>query len=217
MPYRATPLVRHLLTLASCVLVAGLASGQALRPLDDPEHLSYFIAAGDAADGYRAGDEELARWALDAWQRAAGGRVAFAPAASEDAALVRVYWAPPGGGQYGEMVPVRVGERRGAAVFIRPDTRALGPDIARAAGDDTLFRDAIVYLTCLHELGHALGLEHTDAFADIMYFFGFGGDIREFFARYRRELGQRGDIPAHAGLSAGDLRQLADLYPRAKP
>jgi hypothetical protein len=199
--------------LLSVMLLAALgpAAGQTLRALD-PGDISFFIAVGDAADGYSTGDRELAQWALEAWQRAAAGKLRFVPAKSEDEALVRVYWAPAGGGQYGEMVPVRVGGKRGAAVFIRPDTRALGPEIAAAAAADSLFRDTIVYLTCLHELGHALGLEHTAEFEDIMYFFGFGGDIRTFFGRYRVKLDSRADIGGHAGLSAGDLGQLAGLY-----
>jgi len=59
-----------------------------------------------------------------------------------------------------------------------------------------------------------LGLEHTAEFADIMYFFGFGGDIREFFDRYRRRLKARDDIRAASALSAGDLAQLGGLYHR---
>ena len=121
------------------------------------------------------------------------------PAASEDEALVRLYWAPAAGGQYGEMRPLEVDGRRGAAVYIRPDTAALGDEIATRARLDALFRDTIVYLTCLHELGHALGLAHTADFADVMYFFGFGGDIGEFFGRYRRTLRERDDIRALVG------------------
>ena len=142
----------------------------------DVETVPYFVADGSGRTGYRDGDRELAAWALAAWQRSAGTGLRF-ETAPESRALVRVYWADPADGQYGEMVPFLVGDRRGAAVYIRPDTGALGPDIARQARLDPLLRDSIVYLTCLHELGHALGLRHTDMFADIMYSFQFGGDI----------------------------------------
>jgi hypothetical protein len=105
-----------------------------------------------------------------------------------------------------------VGGRRGAAVFIRPDTDALGGDIARLARADPLLRDTIVYLTCLHELGHALGLAHTSAFGDIMYFFGYGGDIPRFFGRYRDQLRSRSDITNVSGLSADDVSRARALY-----
>jgi len=182
-----------------------------LGPLDGGR-ISYFIAASPADVDSRSGDAELAVWALESWQRAAGGALTFVRVSSEADALVRVYWAPAAGGQYGEMRPLDVAGRRGAAVFIRPDTAALGPAIAEEARLDALFRDTIVYLTCLHELGHALGLAHTADFADVMYFFGFGGDIPEFFGRYRRTLHERADIRGSAGLSAGDLDQLEALY-----
>jgi predicted Zn-dependent protease len=97
-------------------------------------------------------------------------------------------------------------------VFIRPDTEALGPDIARLARTDALLRDTIVYLTCLHELGHALGLAHTSAFRDIMYFFGYGGDIPGFFGRYREQLRTRADIATVSGLSADDVSRVRALY-----
>jgi hypothetical protein len=200
---------------AVLVLVASAAPAQTLAPLgplDETRTVGYFIATPPDDSRARPGDEELAVWALEAWQRAAGGALRFVRAASEDEALVRVYWAPASGGQYGEMRPLSVDGRRGAAVFIRPDTAGLGEDIATRARLDALFRDTIVYLTCLHELGHALGLAHTAEFEDVMYFFGFGGDIEEFFGRYRRGLRERGDIRASSGLSSGDLEQLETLY-----
>jgi hypothetical protein len=200
--------------LFAALLSSVVANAQTLAPLGPltDGRVTYFIAAPPVDVEIRPGDAELALWALESWQRAAAGALTFVRAASEDEALVRVYWAPAAGGQYGEMRPLQVDGRRGAAVYIRPDTAALGEEIAQAATLDSLFRDAIVYLTCLHELGHALGLGHTADFEDVMYFFGFGGDIPEFFGRYRRTLRERADIRGSSGLSGGDLEQLEALY-----
>ncbi len=190
------------------------AAAQELRPLaplDAHGLVTYFVAAGPASARYLDADRDLATWALADWERAAHGRLHFVPG-EEASALVRIYWVEAGGGQYGETRAIEVNGRRGAAVFVRPDTDALGPDIAKLARADPLFRDSIVYLTCVHELGHALGLRHTANFADVMYFFGFGGDIPRFFMRYREQLGERADIPHVSGLSRGDLAQLDALY-----
>ena len=194
----------------------GAAGAQVLRPLEPPADgiVKYFIEPPLEEAAALPADEDLAAWAFESWQRAVDGAFKFVRVADEDEALVRLYWVPPGGGQYGEMRPLDVGGQRGAAVYIRPDTTALGPDISQRARLDTLFRDTVVYLTCVHELGHALGLQHTAEFEDIMYFFGFGGDIGEFFDRYRRRLKARDDIRAASALSAGDLAQLSALYHR---
>ena len=99
-------------------------------------------------------------------------------------------------------------------MFIQPDVGALDQAIARRAATDDLLRDTVVYLTCLHEFGHALGLAHTRDFRDIMYFFGFGGDIVEYFDRYRRQLYARPDIARVSGLSANDIHNLAEVFSR---
>jgi hypothetical protein len=217
------PTALYRLKLAATAIALGLLvvsigasrlHGQQLdapRPLDARRPIAYFIADGSGAPGYRPSDRELARWALQAWQRTAPKTLRFEASAESDA-LVRLYWAAPAGGEYGEMRPLTVGGRRGAAVFIRPDMEALGPDIARLASADDLLRDSIVYLTCVHELGHALGLSHTRNFADIMYFFGYGGDVVEFFGRYRARLRARNDIASNSGLSAGDIERIRMMY-----
>lgn len=181
------------------------------RLLDTSAPVPYFVANGAGRSGYRSSDRELAIWAIESWARDAGGSLRFVAAAEENA-VVRVYWADPQEGQYGEMRPLVVNGRRGAAVYIRPDVHALGADIARRTAGDDLLRDTIVFLTCVHELGHALGLAHTSDFDDIMYFFGFGGDIVEYFERYRRRLESRADLPRVSALSAPELRRVRALY-----
>ena len=197
------------------VLVTGAAGAGQVRepqPLDASQPIPYFIADGTGRAGFRATDRELAGWAMAAWQRHAGTALRL-DAAPESTAMVRLYWANPREGQYGEMRPLIVQGRNGAAVYIRPDMDGLGPEIAQRASVDDLLRDSIVYLTCLHELGHALGLSHTASFPDIMYFFGYGGDIVEYFSRYRRQLRSRADIARVSGLSDADIKRLRALYP----
>lgn len=197
-----------------CLAAAATGNGQpvsSLAALDGSDPVTYFIAEGEPGSKYRDSDRELASWALEAWERSTRGALDFEPA-PEASARLRVYWVPADFGQYGEMRPLIVDGLRGAEVFIRPDTDALGADIARSAREDPLLRETIVYLTCLHELGHALGLAHTAEYDDVMYAFGYGGDIPKFFRRYREQLVSREDIANVSGLSAGDLAQLEALY-----
>ena len=199
------------LSIASCA-IAYAEPQAALAPSTESGAITYVIDEGTTESAYRPADRQLAVWALEAWARSSAGALRFEPAEARDA-LIRVIWVPADDGRYGEMLPLTVNGRRGAAVYIHPDTDGLGPGIARRAREDPLLRDAIVYLTCLHELGHALGLPHTAADADVMYSFGDGGDIPAFFGRYRERLSTRGDIANVSGLSADDVARLRALYP----
>jgi predicted Zn-dependent protease len=86
--------------------------------------------------------------------------------------------------------------------------------VAADAGRDGLERRIIVYLTALHELGHALGLEHTDDITSIMYLFRLPGDGDRFFGTYRQRLKSAEDIGSAiaTGLSADDIATLRKLY-----
>jgi hypothetical protein len=204
------------LTLAGALAATPpLASACAQQPprhqLDASEPIGYFIGHGSTGSGWREGDHELARAALDAWAALADPPLRLVPA-PEAEAVVRVYWVPAAGGLYGEMRARTVAGRPAADVFVLPDTDGLGADIAAVARSDSLFRDTIVYLTCVHELGHAFGLAHTAAFADIMYSFQFGGDFVRYFMRFRDRLRSRADIRTTSPFSAGDAAAFRALY-----
>jgi hypothetical protein len=134
-------------------------------------------------------DADLAQWALEAWQSASQGKLKVQRTQTREQAAIRLFWVSGRDGLYGEAV--------GGDVYVR-----LEPG-------QGLRRDSIVYLTCLHELGHALGLSHTANFADIMYNFQYGGNIDEYFGRYVRKLSIREDIRKHSGLSPDDEKRLA--------
>jgi len=152
-------------------------------------------------------DPELADWAMEAWQRETAGKITFRKVERREDAQIRFHWAEGAGGLYGEARPIVVNGKRGAVIHVLPDTAHLGKEIAQSASADPLLRHAIVYLTCLHESGHAIGMEHTSAFDDIMYSFRYGGDIREYFLRYRRKLASRDDIRRNSGVSPEDRKR----------
>lgn len=155
----------------------------------------------DPASMCRPDDPQLAQWAFQAWQKASAGKLEFARVPDRDRARIRLYWASAERGLYGETRPMFFnGHQLGAEVYVLPSPLP--------TNGDRLLRDAIVYLTCLHESGHALGLMHTAVFADIMYSFQYGGDIDEYFGRYRRKLATRADIEKNSGMSAADRAHL---------
>ena len=204
---------RLLLRVAACVALATAAAGRAATvPSGAGTTLLYYIGDGDPRTGYLPADRDLATWAFEAWARASQGSVTVAPS-SESSARVRLYWAPLGESLFGEMKPLVVNGEPGAAVFVTAGIDGLGPDIVARTRQDPLWRDTIVFLTCLHELGHAMGLPHTADERDIMYSFGYGGDIVEYFARYRRKLKARVDMRIVSGMSAADVQRFRALHP----
>src|SRR3954465_7073723 len=145
---------------------------------------------------------------MEAWQAASGGSLVLEKVASREKAHIRVNWSGGRDGLYGEAQPILVEGVRGAEVYVVTPPGRIA---------DELLRDTIVYLTCVHEIGHALGLAHTAEFADIMYSFQYGGDIEEYFGRYRRKLALRGDIRKNSGMSPEDVKRLAARFATSSP
>ena len=145
--------------------------------------------------------------ALATWNAAAAGRFVLRSAESRDSANVRVRFAQADG-IYGETAP-RIDRSTG---FIGSADVLIAGDIA---GDATEQR-IVIYLTALHELGHALGLPHTDAFDDIMYRFRRPDAGARYFGAYRRRLRSAEDIGSEraTGLSPADVAALQSLYDR---
>jgi hypothetical protein len=201
--------------LAAVVLTLVIAP-QLLPPnlgvLDTRQPISFYIEDGKGVSGFHDSDPELARTALDAWSRESGGKLKFIESKDRAGAIIRVRWISPTEGLYGETQRVDVNGKPGAIVNVMPQVAAQGEPLASRSAQDVLLRDTIVYLTCVHELGHAVGLLHTSKFQDIMYYFGYGGDILGYFMRYRNQLQSRADIAKHSGLSTGDIETLRSLY-----
>ena len=153
------------------------------------------------------GAEPLVTQALATWTRAAGGRLVLQQTREPNSALVRIRFAPADG-VYGETSPQ-----------IDRATGTIGSADVLISGHiagDALYQRIVIYLTALHELGHALGLPHTAAFDDIMYSFRRADDGERYFSAYRRRLRTSDDIGMEraTGLSPADVAALRALYDR---
>ena len=151
-------------------------------------------------------------WRAGPWRRGrkrpAANCISSKPRIGQNA-LLRVLWADKNSGLYGEAVPIDVNGRRGSELHIL---------IAEPPGKDRLLRDTIVYLTCLHESGHALGLRHTARSSPTSCTASsIGGDIDEYFGRYRRKLTTREDIRKNSGMSPADRDALLESIPKGVP
>ena len=208
--------VMVLAAVASQTTAAGPEPRFRLKPLDASGLIPYFIT--EAVDGshFQPGDRELAEWALAEWTRSANGAIRFERVEQEDAAVLRFLWLPwAEDAALGRMDPLIVSGREGASITVRPDEDRFRPSIRRGVRQDPLLRDVVMYYVCLHEIGHALGLSHSDNPLDVMWP-GNNGVTLSIYERYRHPLQTRDDIPRNSWLSHNDVARFNEIWNTAR-
>jgi hypothetical protein len=146
----------------------------------------------------------MAARAVKTWSAAARGRFELRVTNIEREAAVRVHFIDDRS-LYGETAPRVDQTGRILSAEIR---------INAVVGENLLDQRIVWYLTALHELGHALGLPHTDNFDDIMYAFRRPSDGERYFGAFRRRVADVTDIGSAkaTGLSQDDRAALRQLY-----
>lgn len=196
-----SPLRATLLAVGLPLGLAAVAGGPGSARWPEGEAIPVWIESPNVPPPHR----DLVRRALSRWSDATEGALTFREVEEFPRTGIRIRFVI-GDGYFGEAMPSV--DRRTGRIF-RADVilSVVGPG-------DTLQRQLVLYLTALHEIGHALGLDHTDDFGTIMYRFRRPEDPERYFRRYRKRLGSETEVGARtaSGISAADRQAIRRLY-----
>jgi hypothetical protein len=181
------------------LVVAQLSAGRHWPP---GARVAVWVDIAQAPTGAAA----LVERAMKNWSDASNGQLTLIKAATRPEATIRITFVSSDH-VYGEAAP-RLDPKTG---FIAQADIAIN----NAVPDDPLDARIVVYLTALHELGHAIGLPHSDTFSAIMYRFRRVDDGERYFGAYRRMIRSVDDVGVSAShLDPEDIRTLQGLYAR---
>lgn len=138
------------------------------------EPLRVYLPRGVMLEGWRDGMESAAQAAFFRWERVADVPIRFEFVRDTTGAEVRVRWIPQFAGQRTGQADI-VWDRQGTIV------RGTLTLAVRSPAGPVLSDDA-VHTVALHEIGHLLGLGHSDDPGDVMY---ATTDIRDLTMRDR--------------------------------
>lgn len=143
--------------------------GRIVWPLDKMP-LKVYIEDGSGTPGYRDYYPDMMRKAFNEWQEKTNGKVSWQEVFSPQQANITCVWTavakPNGPGVEAGETKSTVGVNRftGEQVIMRSRISVLTSLMGRN------FSDTDTYKTCLHEVGHAIGMEgHSNQPSDIMY------------------------------------------------
>lgn len=130
-------------------------------------------AVASKVRGYRAGDGKIFRRAFDLWQKQSNGKIQFIYESAPDKANIRCSWVSE---QKQLALPDAIGvctRYTGSRNYIsKAEIQILtfGKERTAPTSAGAQFRVNSLFETCLHEIGHSLGLNHSPSDKDVMYY-----------------------------------------------